>query len=516
MLAHALASWPDELFLAADGVELTYADVGAEVDALAHGLCALGLLPGDRVALWMSNVWEWVVTQFAVTRCGAVLTPLNTRLRSDDLAHALGDSGARFLVTQDHAGDFSYLETVRGLVVAGRLPALEHIVVARAGTAQTRPFIGWDAVVAAGRGSSVRPKPAQDPQQLAYILYTSGTTSLPKGVMLSHANLNNAFRLARHVGRGDKTFLAFPLFAITGCHNAVLGSLLVGAGLVLQERFDPDDALTLIERHRCVSLGGIVGVLPALLKSPRFERQRVASLRHLGVFPRRPQHVPWFEAFGEVRAVSVGYGMTETAGPLTFTDDMTEDGLDNEGLPWPGNALRIVDEHGHDVPEGVQGEILARSPQVMLGYYRQPEATRKAVDAQGWLHTGDVGRRDAQGRLTWIGRHSDVWKTSGFNVAAAEIEAHLSAHPAIAEVAVIGVPDADKGEVGAAFVILEPGQRFDLAALRAHCQGRIASYKTPGHLVVLDRFAKTTSGKVRKLELRQTHFAHLLAAVVPA
>lgn len=513
MLAHAVQHWPDELFIAADGVELRYAEFGAEVDRFAQGLTALGLAPGDRVALWMSNLWEWVVAQFAVTRCGAVLTPLNTRLRSDDLAHALRDSGARVLITQDRAGDFSYLATVQGLLADKRLPALEHVVVARAAAGQQAPFVAWSDVLARGRQEAVQPRPATDPHQLAYILYTSGTTSLPKGVMLSHANLNNAFRLRRHIGRGDKTLLVFPLFAITGCHNAVLGALLVGAGLVLQERFEPVEALALIARYRCVSLGAIVTVLPALLQAPNFSRERVASLRHLGVFPRRPQHVPLFEAFGNVKTVSVGYGMTETAGPLTFNEDMDDAGLRDEGHPWPGNRLRIVDAQGRDVPDGTDGEILAQSPQVMLGYFNQPEASAKALDADGWLHTGDVGRRDAAGRITWVGRASDVYKSSGFNVAAAEVEAYLAGHPGIADVAVIGVPDQEKGEVGAAFVIAKPDQGLDAAQVRAFCSGQIASYKIPAHVVVLDHFPKTTSGKVRKIELRKTYFSHLLPHV---
>ena len=513
MLSHALQRWPSELFIAADGVELRYAEFGIEVDRLARGLTALNLQPGDRVALWMSNLWEWVVAQFAVTRCGAVLTPLNTRLRSDDLAHALRDSGARVLITQDHGGSFSYLETVQGLLANKRLPALEHVVVARAKGGLERPFMAWDDVIAQGQQCRSRPQPSTDPQQLAYILYTSGTTSLPKGVMLSHANLNNAFRLSQHIGLGDKTLLTFPLFAITGCHNAVLGSLLVGAGLVLQERFEPVDAIALIERYRCVSVGAIVTVLPALLQAPNFSHERVASLRHLGVFPRRPQHVPLFEAFGNVQSVSVGYGMTETAGPLTFNNDMDDAGLRDEGRPWPGNRLRIVDSQGNDVPDGTDGEILASSPQVMLGYFNQPEATAKALDADGWLHTGDIGRRDASGRITWVGRASDVYKSSGFNVAAAEVEAYLSSHPGIAEVAVIGVPDPEKGEVGAAFVIAQPGQALDAVHVREFCSGHIASYKIPAHVVVLETFPKTTSGKVRKIELRKTYFSHLFPHV---
>lgn len=510
MLVHARAHWPEEIFIAADGVELRYAEVGARVDALARGLTALGLAPGDRVALWMSNIWEWVVAQFAVTRCGAVLTPLNTRLRSDDLAHALRDSGARVLITQDHAGEFSYVATVRGLVEAGRVPALAHVVVARPAPGLAAPLLGWDDVLARGRAGSAEPQPAQDAQQLAYILYTSGTTSRPKGVMLSHANLNNAFRTRRRLQRGDFNFLVFPLFAITGCHNAVLGALLVGAGLVLQQRFDAEEAIDLIERYRCKALGAIVTVLPALLQAKNFRADRVASLAHLNVFPRRPQHVPLFQALG-VASVSAGYGMTETAGPLTFNEDMGEAGLRTEGRPWPGTEIRIVDDAGRDLPDGSEGQILARSPQVMLGYFRQPEATAQAIDAEGWLHTGDVGRRDAEGRITWVGRRSDVYKSSGFNVASAEVEAFLAQHPAVAEVAVIGVPDADKGEVGAAFVVARPGQALDLAGLRAFCQGQIAAYKTPGHVVVLPAFPKTTSGKVRKLELRATHFGHLLA-----
>lgn len=502
IFSRAVTSWPDRKFIVSEDRTFSYGEMNTLVDRVAHGLLALDVKPGDRVALWMSNVWEWVAIQFAVTRIGAVLTPLNTRLRVEDLRHTLSDSGARVLLTQADSLDFSYVEVIREILQdADSVAALQHVVVARSSSPADKPFLGWDDFLARGAADRRMPTPARDPDALVYILYTSGTTSRPKGVMLSHANLNNSLRMAHDLQDGDCTFLIYPLFAITGCHNAMLPTCLVGGSIILQERFDAVDALDLIERHRCTVIGCIIYILDELVKASGFATQRVSSLRLTNVFPRRPHHRELLLKFG-LEAAATGYGMTETCGPVVYAVDLDSESMLGEGVAWADVLVRTVLPDGSDTPPGVEGEIVVKGRQVMLGYFNLPEATANAIDGDGWLHTGDVGFFDEKKRLTWLGRNSDMYKCSGFNVASQEVEAFVGRHPGVAEVAVLGVPDAAKGEVGAAFIVAKPGAAIDQAEIGKFCAGKIASYKIPGHVFVRSELPKTVSGKVRKVELK--------------
>jgi fatty-acyl-CoA synthase len=500
MFARAVQRWPQRPFVIAEGRTISYAEMDRLVDRAARGLMALGVQPGDRVALWMSNIWEWAVMQFAITRMGAVLTPINTRLRIEDLRHTLSDSGARVLVTQARGQEFSYLDTIRAILRdKASVPALQHVVVARPDGPLEEPFVSWQSFEA--NASANAPQPARDAKHLAYILYTAGTTSLPKGVMLSHANLNNCFNLAGDLEDGDIAFNAYPMFAITGCHNTVLALVLKGGGVVLQERFDAAEAVELIERHRCTVIAGIVYVLADIANAPGFAPQRVSSLRLAMIFPRRPEHLPVLNKLG-LKKAGTGYGMTETGAHATYVSSLDPAEMTSDGRHWPVNEVKIVRADGSQAAPDEEGDIRVRGRQVMMGYFNRPDATAQALDAEGWLHTGDVGRMDSEGRLTWIGRRSDVYKCSGFNVASLEVEAFLTRHPGIAEVAVLGVPDPSKGEIGAAFLVVRDGARLDLPAIREFCSGQIASYKIPGHVFVWQQLPKTASGKVRKVELK--------------
>ncbi|MBT4486085.1 MAG: acyl--CoA ligase [Rhodospirillaceae bacterium] len=509
MFRRAVAHWPKRPFVIADGTRISYAEMEAHVEQSGRGLLALGVAPGDRVALWMSNIWEWIVVQLAVTRMGAVLTPINTRLRVDDMGHILRDCGATVLFTQGASKEFSYVEVMGEILTAlGPDTSLRHVVVARsAGStevlagAMPQLFVTWDDFMAGAEAIDDAPHPATDPGELAYILYTSGTTSLPKGVMLSHACLNHAINIAGAFQDGDITFLVYPLFAITGCHNAVLKSILLGGCIVMQERFEAAEALALIERHGCTVIGCIINVLDEIAALPDFDATQVASLRIANVFPRRPEHLDLLQRFG-VAAATTGYGMTETTGPVSFIADLDPASMTSEGRPWPGDEVRLLREDGGEAEVGEDGAIIVRTRHNMIGYFNNPEATAKTIDQDGWLHTGDIGRWDAQGRLTWVGRANDIIKSSGFNFASQEVEAYLSRHAAVEEVAIVGVPDRGKGEVAAAFVVPNTGMSMELEAMRAFCAGQIASYKIPGHLFIRNELPKTASGKVRKVELK--------------
>jgi acyl-CoA synthetase (AMP-forming)/AMP-acid ligase II len=503
MFSRAVERWPDRPFVIADGKRISFAEMETHVNRAARGLLALGVAPGDRVALWMSNIWEWIVVQFAVTRMGAVLTPINTRLRVDDMGHILRDSGATILFTQGVSKDFSYVEVAREILAAlGSDTTLQHIVVARATGKMDQPFVSWNDFVTVGGTIQETPQPSEDPSDLAYILYTSGTTSLPKGVMLSHACLNDALNMAGQFREKDVTLLVYPLFAITGCHNAVLKSALLGGCVVMQERFDAAEVVALIEMHRCTVIGCIINVLEEIAALPDFDAKQVDSLRIANVFPRRSEHLALLQCFG-IEAATTGYGMTETTGPVCFIADLDPESMTSEGCPWPGDEVRLVTEDGHDADVGEDGAILVRTRHNMIGYFNNPEATAKTKDGDGWLHTGDIGRWDSLGRLTWVGRANDIIKSSGFNFAAQEVEAYLSGHAAVEEVAIVGVPDRSKGEVGSAFVVPRAGMSIDLEEIRTFCARRIASYKIPGHAFIRDELPKTASGKVRKVELKE-------------
>ena len=503
ILAAAAMQWPDRPFIVFEEMSWNFQEVDVLADRVARGLIALGVRSGDRVALWMSNRPEWVMAQFGASRMGAVLVPVNTRLRHDDLAHTLRDAGARVVVTQGDTEEFSYRQVIES--VRDDCPSLERIVLAGDGGPADGAFLSWDTFLAQGDNVPGAPEPETDLDAMAYILYTSGTTGLPKGVMLSHRNLNNAFNLAGQMGDAEVFFMGYPLFTITGCHNTILASAIAGTTVVLQERFEAGAAIDLIERHRCTLFGGHLTVVEQVIKHPAFTPQRVASLRGGRIFPRRPHNIPTLKALGVDYAAS-GYGLTETSGPLVNNIGIDEKTLSTEGHPWPGVEIDIRDEHGKPVPTGEQGIIHGRSPQVMLGYFNNPEATAKTLIGDGWIKTGDLGRLDEDGNLSFISRYDDVFKCAGFNVAEEEVEIFLSAHPDIEHVAVAGVSDAAKGQVGAAFVIPKAGRSVDLDDLRAFCADRVASYKVPGHVIQLTEFPRTAMGKVQKVVLKRTHF----------
>lgn len=506
ILVRRAARCPDAPFLHFEGACWTFQEVDTAVNRTAIALLELGVKPGERIALWMSNCPEWVIAQFAATRLGAILVPLNTRLRRDDLAYALSDCGARAVFTQANSAGFSYVELLQDILDANLCPELRHIVIAKEdGVDLTPPMMGWRALQEIGANSAMQPCPADQPSDLAYIAYTSGTTSAPKGAMLSHTNLNNAYNIAEVYFEGDTVFVTFPLFAVTGCHNTVLAAVIAGVSLVLQERFDPIEALTLIEKHKCTVFNGMIHSLKEVGAALDVNSKQIKTLRHANVFPRGLENQPLFAKF-KFATAGTGYGMTETSGPVTHAIDPIDNFSPGAGMPWAGNVVRVVGADGNDVEPGEVGVILVRSSQVMLGYYNKPEATEKAISTDGWLNTGDMGFLTEEGVLSWIGRNDDVYKTSGFNVSGMEVEAFLAGHPKLADVAVVGVPDDKKGAAGAAFVIPKPGEEITMGDIEVFCRGRIASHKIPSHVISVSSFPCTTNGKVRKLQLRAEHF----------
>jgi fatty-acyl-CoA synthase len=499
------------------GRRCTFAELAAGVDRAARGLVALGIRPGDKVALWMLNGPEWIEIAFAVMRIGAVLVPINTRLRTDDVAYILDQSDSTTLILAERSGPVDYLGMVRELQPVGvapaasRLPKLERIILL--GDARRPATVPWteilergsavDGATLAARGEGI------DPEDLAFLMYTSGTTGFPKGVMRDHRVVRNvtdrAFRLA--ITEADVILMYLPLFHAFGFSEGMLISMVSGARQVLTESFDADESLDLIVSERATVLHGFDTHFKELCEAHDRRPRDVSSVRTgicaTGMSSSIPIARRARKLFGSLVS---GYGMSECwAGAAIGALDSTEEqSCEASGYPAPGYEIRVVDpETGRDRPSGTPGEILVRGYSVMRGYYNKPEATAAVLDADAWLHTGDMGVLRADGHLRFLGRYKDMLKIGGENVDPMVVEAYLMTHPAISLAAVVSYPDARLSEVGVAFIRCEPGHSLTEADVVAHCRGRIASFKIPRHVVFVDDFPMTSSGKIQKVKLRE-------------
>jgi fatty-acyl-CoA synthase len=499
------------------GGRRSFADIAAAVDRVARGLIALGIRPGDKVALWMLNRPEWIDAAFAVMKIGAVLVPINTRLRTEDVAYILDQSDSTALILAERSGPVDYLGMVRQLVPLGaapattRLPKLQHIALL---SDEPRPeTVAWEDLLARGaqvddHGLAARAD-AVDPEGLAFLMYTSGTTGFPKGAMHAHRIVRNvvdrAFRLA--ITERDAIMMYLPLFHLFAFSEGMLTSMVSGARQILTESFDPAESLALIEEQQATVLHGFdthyKELVEAYEKGPRdVSRVRTgilaAGMSSSTAIARRARAL-----FGPLVS---GYGMSEIGVGVAIgaLDSTEEQSCGASGFPAPGYEFRIVDpETGRDQPVDVPGEILARGYTLMRGYYRKPEVTAAAIDTEGWLHTGDMGLLRADGHLRFMGRYKDMLKIGGENVDPMEVEGFLMGHPAVNTAAVVSYPDARLSEVGVAFVRCEADHALTAEELIAYCRGRIASFKIPRQVLFIDEFPMTSSGKIQKVVLRE-------------
>jgi fatty-acyl-CoA synthase len=511
----AARRWGPREALCFKGRRLTFADLAAGVDRVARGLMALGIRPGDKVALWMLNRPEWIEAAFAVMRIGAVLVPVNTRLRTEDVAYILDQSDSEALILMDRSGPVDYLGMVRQLRPAGaapsatRLPGLRHLVVLGEPSADT---VSWPALLARGAAVDEAALAARacgvDPDHLAFLMYTSGTTGFPKGVMHAHALIRNvtdrAFRLA--ITEHDVIMMYLPLFHLFAFSEGMLTSMLTGARQVLTESFDPDESLDLIAGERATVLHGFDTHYRELAEAHARRPRDVSSVRTGILAAGMSSSVPVARRaralFGPLVS---GFGMSEIGVGVSIgaLDSTEEQCCEASGYPAPGYEIRIVDPAtGADAPAGAPGEILVRGYTLTRGYYEKPEATAAAIDADGWLHTGDMGLLRADGHLRFMGRYKDMLKIGGENVDPMEVEAFLMGHPAIDLAAVVSYPDGRLAEVAVAFVRRQPDAALTEDEVLAHCRGRIASFKIPRHVFFVDDFPMTGSGKIQKVRLR--------------
>ena len=483
---------------------LTYRELRRDADRLAGGLSALGLAPGDRIAVWLPSCLDWVRIQFAAARLGLVLVPLSTRFKGAEAEYILRQSAACTVVLADRWRGIDFVERL-GPVTADRFPDLRRLVV----RGPRRPP-GAVAFEDLGAHAPLVSWPTVRPEDPLLILYTSGTTGFPKGAVLTHRNVvYNAFHMARRqrVTPADRLLVAPPLFHVFGCVDGVVGYLSHGASVVVQEIFESAESLALIARHRCTAVYATATMFQMLLEDGDLSSCDRRSLR-TGMIGSMP--VPETVMRGVVERLGVpeivnGYGQTEA--PISL---LTEAGagldvlLAGVGPVLPGIELRLLDPvSGRPAAPGEDGEICVRGPHVMQGYFRAPAKTAETVDSEGWLRSGDLGREVGDGLYRITGRLKEMYINGGLKVYPAEVENVLFQHPAVLQAAVVGVPDPRLGEIGHAFVQRRPGFPVDGADLVAFVRERLAGYKAPKTVSFVDEFPLTPNGKIQKFRLRE-------------
>jgi fatty-acyl-CoA synthase len=487
------------------GRRWSYAELAADVDALALGLLAAGVTVGDRVGIWAPNCAEWVLTQYATAKIGAILVNINPAYRTSELEFVLNQSGARLLVAAQRLKTSDYAAMIAE--VRPRCAALEQVVLLGTGD--------WDALLETGRRADPAALgaielSADDPIN---IQYTSGTTGFPKGATLSHHNiLNNGYFVGElcHYTHEDKICIPVPFYH---CFGMVMGNLAAtshGAAMVIPApAFDPVATLEAVQAERCTSLYGVPTMFIAELAVPDFGRFDLSSLR-TGIMAGSPCPVEVMKQVIDrmgMSEVSICYGMTETSPVSTQTrvDDSIERRVATVGRVGPHIEVKVIDPAtGRAVPRGTPGELCTRGYSVMLGYWRQPDKTAEVIDAARWMHTGDLAVMDDDGYLSITGRIKDMVIRGGENIYPREVEEFLYTHPDILDAQVIGVPDAKYGEELMAWVRMRPGATpLTADALREFCLGKLAHYKIPRYVHITDEFPMTVTGKVRKVEMRE-------------
>jgi len=487
------------------GRRWTYAELAAEVDALALGLLAAGITKGDRVGIWAPNCAEWTYTQYATAKIGVILVNINPAYRTSELEYVLNQSGTKLLIAAQRLKTSDYAAMIAE--VRPRCAGLEQVVLL--GTEE------WTSLLETGRSAD---RAALDAIELSAddpinIQYTSGTTGFPKGATLSHHNiLNNGYFVGElcNYTHEDKICIPVPFYH---CFGMVMGNLAAtshGAAMVIPApTFDPVATLEAVHAERCTSLYGVPTMFIAELAVPDFGRFDLTSLR-TGIMAGSPCPVEVMKQVIDrmsMSEVSICYGMTETSPVSTQTrvDDSIERRVATVGRAGPHIEIKVIDPAtGLTVPRGAPGELCTRGYSVMLGYWQQPDKTAEVVDAARWMHTGDLAVMDDDGYLSITGRIKDMVIRGGENIYPREVEEFLYTHPDILDAQVIGVPDAKYGEELMAWIRMRPGAApLTAEKLREFCTGKLAHYKIPRYVHITGEFPMTVTGKVRKVEMRE-------------
>ena len=528
---HVVARWPDReaLIVPHQDVRWTYAELSKRVDACAAGMLSLGLEPGDRVGIWSPNNAEWVITQFATAKAGLILVNINPAYRLAELEYALNKVACKALITatafksSDYVGMLAELApeiagAAPGALRAKRLPSLRTLIQI---DGKAPGYVRFADALMRGEARH-RERLAELAALLQFdqainIQFTSGTTGHPKGATLTHHNiLNNGLFVGQALALTDADRVCIPV-PLYHCFGMVLGNLACithGAAMVFPgEGFDPLAVLETVQMEHCTALYGVPTMFIAELEHPEFARFDLDSLR-TGIMAGSPCPTEVMKRVVEemhMDEVTIAYGMTETS-PVSFQtsiDDPHERRVATVGRVHPHVEVKVVDDEGRVVRPGESGELCTRGYSVMLGYWGDPTLTAEAIDAAGWMHTGDLATIDAAGYCNIVGRIKDMVIRGGENVYPREIEEFLYGHPKIADVQIIGVPDDRYGEELCAWVKLRDGAAANEDEIREFCQGQIAHYKIPRYIRFVDSFPMTVTGKIQKFVMRETMIAEL-------
>jgi fatty-acyl-CoA synthase len=513
----------DALVYPERGLRYSYREFNDICRKVAKGLLAMGIRKGDNISIWAYNVPEWVILQFASAKIGAILVTVNTAYKSAELEYLLKQSDSTTLFMVKSWKDTDYVATLNevvpelatarvGELESANLPILKTVVFI--GDETPAGMLNFNQVIEMGTGVSdhdlARVEESLDRHDVINMQYTSGTTGFPKGVMLTHHNLiNNGFNIGECMKFTDRDRLCIPVpfFHCFGSVLAVMASVSHGTAMVPVEIFDPLKVLQTIEKEKCTAVHGVPTMFIAELEHPDFARFDLSTLR-TGIMAGSVCPIEVMKRCVKdmnLTEITSVYGQTESSPGITQTrtEDSVELRVSTVGRALPGAEVKIVDiETGATLPPGKQGELCARGYMVMKGYYKMPEETTKVIDADGWLHTGDLAIMDENGYCKITGRIKQMIIRGGENIYPKEIEEFLYTHPKISDVQIYGVPDRKYGEQVMAAVILKKGMEMSEAEVREFCQGKIANYKIPKYVKFVDSYPMTASGKIQKFKLR--------------
>ncbi|MET3289683.1 UNVERIFIED_CONTAM: fatty-acyl-CoA synthase [Brevibacillus sp. OAP136] len=502
----------------------TYKQFQAECEQAAKGLMQLGIQKGENIAIWATNVPEWVIAQFASAKMGAVLVTVNTNYRTHELEYLLRNSDATTILLIEGYRDANYVDMLQeicpelseaepGSLRAERLPLLKNVIYI--GDQPRAGMLSWQDLIRLGDAVSdeklLERQRSLKPDEVINMQYTSGTTGFPKGVMLTHQNLvNNAVNVAgaQNITNDDKICIPVPFFHCFGCSMGTLASVATGAAMVPLITFDPLKVLEAVQQEKCTALYGVPTMFISELNHPRFADFDLTSLR-TGIMAGSPCPIEVMKKVVDsmgIREITIAYGQTESSPVITQTrvDDSIERRVTTVGRVLANTEVKIIDPvTGDEVGPDVQGELCSRGIHTMKGYYKMPEATAKAIDAEGWLHTGDLATMDEEGYIKITGRLKDMIIRGGENIYPLEVEQFLYTHPNIFDVQVFGVPDEKYGEQVAAYVKVKEGQTITPEEVKAYCEGKIARYKIPHYVAIVTEYPMTASGKIQKYKLRE-------------
>ena len=504
---------------------LTWYEFGEEVDRLARGLMALGVKRGEKIALWATNVPHWVVLMFAAAKIGAILLPLNTNYKSHEMDFALKQSETENLFIINGYRDCDYVEVVYGLVPelreqprgelkSAKYPHLKRVMFL--GGEKHRGFYSLNEVMALSVETPWEDYLARqaecDVNDVVNMQYTSGTTGFPKGVQLTHRNIaNDGFWIGacQNFSANDRVCIPVPLFHCFGCVLGVMSCVNHGATMVFLEKFDPVQVMMSVEKERCTAVYGVPTMYIAMLDHPLFPRFDFSSLR-TGIMSGSACPVHRMQQTVDrmfMKEITNPYGLTESGPVMTMTRYFEKDirrKCETIGQALPGIEVAIIDpETGDLAPLGTDGEICCRGFNTMKGYYNMPEQTAKCIDANGWLHSGDIGRMDRDGYYFITGRLKDLIIRGGENISPKEVEDFLGTMPGVKDVAVVGVPSKKYGEQPGAFIIRSDGSDISEGDVADFCRNKISWFKIPKYVHFLDVFPMTASQKIQKYKLRE-------------